>query len=96
MPKACQATSTYLLFFPDDETMLENKVFYETLDGFDKEDAFRARPEAVQYLERAKGEKSLLDYIEKNFQFDEGDISEASGVVVAADDNETANEIPST
>ena len=86
--KACQATASYQLFFPDDETMEENKNFYLTLPEVTK-DMFQPRPEALLYYERYKAEKALIDYIEENFQFDEGDISEPNSV------KESDNEIPS-
>lgn len=73
--KACQATASYQLFFPEDETMEENKKFYLTLPEV-REDMFRPRQEAVQYIQRQKSERALLLYIEENFQFDEGEISE--------------------
>lgn len=95
--KACQATASYLLFFPNDETMLENKEFYLTLDGV-TQDMFVPRPEAVRYYERDEGEKALLLFIEENFQFDEGEISEAAGPDVASPFTEPTdeNEISST
>lgn len=40
---------------------------------------FVPRPEAVQYYERDEGEKALLQFIEENFQFEEGEITEAAG-----------------
>lgn len=59
--------------------MLENKIFYLTLDNV-SEDMFKPRPEAIQYYERDEGEKALLRFIEENFQFDEGEISEPTGL----------------
>lgn len=81
--KACQTAASFLLFFPDDETMLENKNFYLTLDNV-SEDMFKPRPEATQYFERDEGEKALLRFIEDNFQFDEGEISEPTGLETAS------------
>ena len=78
VPKALEATASYLLFFPTDETMVENKDFYLTLPGV-KEDMFKPRKEAIEYHERDVAEKSLLKFIETHFQFDEGDISEPNG-----------------
>lgn len=79
MEKACQAVASYQLFFPDDETMNDNKAFYLTLDGVTLA-MFQARNEALTYFERNIGEKALLKFIEVNFQFDEGDIHEAAQV----------------
>ena len=42
---------------------------------------FKPRQEALNYFERQKGESALLEFIEKNFQFDEGEISEPSSTV---------------
>lgn len=80
--------------------MKDNRLFYSTLPEV-TEDMFRPRPEAVQYLEREKGEKALLDYIEKNFHFEEGDISEATAsnlldIDIPVDADSNLNEISST
>lgn len=73
--KACQAVASYQLFSPEDEIMAANKEFYLTLPAVE-ESMFGPRPEALQYFERQKGEKDLVKFIEENFQFDEGDLSE--------------------
>lgn len=82
-----------MLFFPDDETMKENKAFYLTLEGV-TEEMFKPRPEALQYLQREEGEKALLNFIEKSFKFDEGEILEATNPAVVSQSAD--NEISST
>ena len=80
--------------------MLENKQFYLTLENVTV-DMFIPRPEALRYYERELGEKALLQFIEDNFHFDEGEISEptipdliAAGPDVAGPDTTvTSNEI---
>ena len=89
--------------------MVENKNFYLSLENVTA-DMFIPRPEALQYYERERGEKALLQFIEDNFHFEEGEISEptvpefiVAGPDVAGPDttvisNEIIqeNEIPST
>lgn len=67
------------------------------------EGMFVPRTEAVNYYERDQGEKALLQFIEDNFQFDEGEILEATGpavipigndLAVISTDNIGDNEIP--
>ena len=68
------------------------------------EGMFVPRTEAVNYHERDLGEKALLQFIEDNFQFDEGEILEATGpavvpistdlAVVSTDNIISENEIP--
>lgn len=100
--KACQAAASYLLFFPNDETMIDNKSFYMTL-GNVNEGMFVPRAEALHYHERELGEKALLQFIEDSFQFDEGEILEATGpdfvsfntdLEAVPTDSITENEIP--
>ena len=74
--KALEAAASYLLFFPDDETMNENKEYYLNLPDA-KEEMFKPRDEALRYFERQESEQSLLKFIEQNFHFEEGEISEA-------------------
>jgi len=81
LDKACEATATFLLFDPQDAIMRENKKFYMTLPAV-RETMFKPRQEALNYFERQKGERALLEFIEKNFQFDEGEISEPSSSVM--------------
>lgn len=98
--KACAAAASFLMFFPEDETMLENKIFYLSLENV-TESMFTPRPEALQYYERELGEKALLQFIEDNFHFDEGEISEptvpeltaAGPDVVESDTTVMSNEI---
>lgn len=40
---ACEAVSSYLLFYPDDETMLSNKEYYSKLPKV-QDDYFIPRP----------------------------------------------------
>ena len=51
---------------------------------------FQPRPEALQYFQRQKGEKALIQYIEESFQFDEGDIS---APIIETDADDELNEI---
>ena len=92
LAKAFEAVGSYLLFYPEDETMLENKRFYSTLPDV-TEAMFQPRPEAVRYFEREREEKSLVQFIENHFQFDEGDISEASADETPRPPPSSANEI---
>lgn len=100
--KACGAAASYLLFFPNDETMIENKNYYMSL-GNVNESMFVPRIEALHYYERDLGEKTLLQFIEDSFQFDEGEISEPMGpdsvaigtdLAVVSTNSVTENEIP--
>ena len=90
LDKACEATATFLLFNPEDATMRENKKFYMTLPAV-RETMFKPRQEALNYLERQRGESALLEFIEKNFQFDEGEISEPSSTSIPKVEKQEAN-----
>ncbi|XP_069694101.1 cartilage-associated protein-like isoform X2 [Periplaneta americana] len=68
MKKACKAVASYLLFFPGDETMLNNKDYYLKLPKVQKE-YFTPREEAVKYVERMEYENKLIHFIETEFVF---------------------------
>lgn len=61
--------STYLLFKPKDKSMLNNKKFYISelnITAFDQ-----PRPEAVSYRRQLMNERTMLEFIEQNFVFDD-------------------------
>lgn len=66
LEKACEAVATYIIFHPDDQTMLHNKEFY-SLQNEAAVNYFKPSAEAVVYLERSKEEERLLKFIEDNF-----------------------------
>nr|CAD7594767.1 unnamed protein product [Timema genevievae] len=77
LQKACEAVSSYLLFFPNDETMLSNKKFYLTMPKV-KPEYFTPRKEAINYIKRQQYEEALLNYIEKEFTFEDASDNEVS------------------
>ena len=87
--KACQATASYLLFKPDDSSMLSNKAYY-----IDKEDAdeawFKPRPEAAAFHKRNVGEQKLFDYIEEGFNLDKEE-ERSRHIVIEAFDPEVSS-----
>ncbi|GLG97441.1 Uncharacterized protein GBIM_04206 [Gryllus bimaculatus] len=67
LQKACEAVESYLLFFPNEETMIKNKEFYsQYLNG--NMDYFVPREEAVKYVQRQKYENQLLNFIDTEFK----------------------------
>ncbi|PNF23098.1 hypothetical protein B7P43_G09122, partial [Cryptotermes secundus] len=81
--KACEAVASYLMFYPADETMMNNKEYYFKLPKVEK-DFFTPREEAVEYVQRQEYELRLLDFIENEFSFKDGSEN-------AIDINETEN-----
>ncbi|KAF7287698.1 hypothetical protein GWI33_003341 [Rhynchophorus ferrugineus] len=65
---ACEAVASYLLFVPDDETMLNNMRYYIKQPKAQKE-YFIPRKEAVRYIERDTYEKRIIQFIKKEFVF---------------------------
>ena len=58
------------MFLPDDEEMKNNKNFFVE-EGTINFDWFIPRDEAVKYFNRDRYEKHLLDFIKKQFVFDD-------------------------
>uniref|UniRef100_A0A915JN90 procollagen-proline 3-dioxygenase n=1 Tax=Romanomermis culicivorax TaxID=13658 RepID=A0A915JN90_ROMCU len=72
LKKACESVSTYLLFSPNDQTMLDNRKFYQnqaqvTEDLFVPRDNFRA------YVERYVLNMKLLNFLDTRFRHDSMD-----------------------
>ncbi|KAF5293323.1 hypothetical protein FQR65_LT10988 [Abscondita terminalis] len=67
---ACQAAASYVLFYPNDDTMRSNMQFYKNLPKVE-ENFFTPRPEAVQYVRRLTYEKRLLKFIDTEYRFTE-------------------------
>ncbi|CAH0562145.1 unnamed protein product [Brassicogethes aeneus] len=82
--EACQAVASYLLFFPDDETMLDNMKYYRSLPKVDNED-FRPREEAVKYVQRKIYENKIMNFVNHEYrnigvtQIDEEENNSQSG-----------------
>ncbi|KAJ8936432.1 hypothetical protein NQ318_015578 [Aromia moschata] len=68
--KACQAVASYLLFYPDDYTMLSNMKYYSGLPKV-KDDYFQPREEAIRYVQRDIYETRILKFIETEFKSQE-------------------------
>ncbi|GAB0099517.1 hypothetical protein DMENIID0001_153890 [Sergentomyia squamirostris] len=66
LEQAIKCMVTYLLFFPDNEMMLENLDFYKNHPDA-KDDFFQVRKEALQYYQRSRYEKALLEFITEEF-----------------------------
>ncbi|KAF7994187.1 hypothetical protein HCN44_011456 [Aphidius gifuensis] len=72
----CQAVESYLLFYPADETMINNKMFYSKLPKVQKNlNFFRPREEAVYYVKRQEYELRLLKYISDEFSLIDAKLS---------------------
>uniref|UniRef100_A0A914VDP6 Fe2OG dioxygenase domain-containing protein n=1 Tax=Plectus sambesii TaxID=2011161 RepID=A0A914VDP6_9BILA len=69
---ACQSVGTYLLFEPDDEAMLENKIFYENSFATKDQDLFIPTNDAMAYIKRLKLEARSLQFVEERFKFVDG------------------------
>ncbi|XP_018578753.1 prolyl 3-hydroxylase 1 [Anoplophora glabripennis] len=65
--KACAAVASYLLFFPDDETMLSNMKFYSGLPKV-QDHFFQPREEAIRYMQRQIYETRILKFINSEFK----------------------------
>lgn len=66
---ACQAVASYLLFLPDDESMLSNMRYYESLPKV-QGDYLTPREEAVKYAQRDTYEQRILHFIKDEFTFE--------------------------
>lgn len=82
--KACEAVASYLLFFPDDETMLSNMKYYSSVPKV-QENFFQPREvrflhnllpetyvfvfqEAIRYMQRQIYETKILKFINNEFK----------------------------
>ena len=68
------------MFLPDNEEMKNNKIFFVE-EGVINLDWFVPREEAVKYFNRDKYEKQLIDFIDKQFVFDDDDQLDIHGVI---------------
>ncbi|XP_015123509.1 cartilage-associated protein isoform X2 [Diachasma alloeum] len=75
----CQAVESYLLFYPADETMLNNKEYYKKLPKVEEQqdEFFTPRPEAVNYVKRQEYELRILRYIADEFTAIDARMSDA-------------------
>uniref|UniRef100_A0A6P7GKK4 procollagen-proline 3-dioxygenase n=1 Tax=Diabrotica virgifera virgifera TaxID=50390 RepID=A0A6P7GKK4_DIAVI len=64
---ACQAVASYLLFYPDDETMLDNMRYYSKQPKVDIT-YFQPRREATQYMQRQIYETRILKFVHNEFK----------------------------
>ncbi|XP_067655021.1 prolyl 3-hydroxylase 2-like [Haliotis asinina] len=90
--KSMEATATFLLFQPGDETMQRNKGFY-LQKGYSEKD-FKLREEAVIYLDRKHQMERLLDFSQTNYLKDTSDLvkpleEENSKVKAAYEENQS-------
>ncbi|CAH1158417.1 unnamed protein product [Phyllotreta striolata] len=63
---ACAAVASYLTFYPDDDTMLDNMKYYSKLPKV-QNDYFRPREEAIRYVQRQIYESRLLKFVHNEF-----------------------------
>ncbi|CAN8004319.1 unnamed protein product [Ixodes hexagonus] len=63
LPRACEASQSYLLLVPDDADMWHNQAFYAQLPNVE-EAWFKTRKEVVEYLERQQKEQDTLRRLE--------------------------------
>ena len=70
--KTASCIATHQMLVPGDKEMESNKRFFVEEEALNL-DSFIARKEAVEYFNRDKYEKYLLDFINKQFVFDEED-----------------------
>ena len=68
--KTASCIATHQMLVPGDKEMESNKRFFVEEEALNL-DSFVARKEAVEYFNRDKYEKHLLDFINKQFVFDE-------------------------
>ncbi|XP_063981064.1 cartilage-associated protein-like isoform X2 [Diachasmimorpha longicaudata] len=75
----CRAVESYLLFYPADETMLNNQEYYKKLPKVEdqQDEFFSPRPEAVKYVKRQEYELGILRYIADEFAAIDARISDA-------------------
>ncbi|XP_069132833.1 prolyl 3-hydroxylase 1-like isoform X3 [Argopecten irradians] len=64
--RAVEATGTYLLFVPDNEDMIANKMFYKQNHGY-HEAHFTPRKEALQYYERQQMMEKMLEFVNTKY-----------------------------
>ncbi|XP_031334109.1 prolyl 3-hydroxylase 1-like isoform X1 [Photinus pyralis] len=76
LKSACQAAASYVLFYPNDDTMRSNMEYYKKLPKVDNS-FFTPRPEAVQYVRRFTYENRLLKFIDKEYKFQDNEESPA-------------------
>ena len=70
--KTASCIATHQMLVPGDEEMANNKRYFVE-EEFLSSDLFIERKEAVEYFNRDRYEKYLLDFIKKQFVFDEED-----------------------
>ena len=70
--KTASCIASHQMLVPGDKEMESNKRFFVEEEALNL-DLFVARVEAVEYFNRDKYEKHLLDFINKQFVFDEED-----------------------
>ncbi|XP_060086359.1 prolyl 3-hydroxylase 1-like [Ylistrum balloti] len=70
--RAVVAAGTYLLFVPDHEEMLANKMFYIQKLGY-HEAHFTPRKEALQYYKRQQMMEKMLEFVNTKYSIDEED-----------------------
>ena len=63
---AVSAAAAYLLLRPDDETMVSNMEFYETLHGINKY-TIKPRMDVQDYKDRQDLEKDMLEFAKNEF-----------------------------
>lgn len=66
LKETCRSVASYLLFYPEDETMLSNMEYYRSLPKV-QNDYFKPYDEAIRYMQREKYETKLLSFINKQF-----------------------------
>ncbi|XP_033752087.1 prolyl 3-hydroxylase 1-like [Pecten maximus] len=80
--RAVEAAGTYLLFLPDNEDMMANKMFYVQKLGY-HEAHFTPRKEALQYYKRQLMMENMLDFVNMKYSTgvdeDEDEYDEDSG-----------------
>ena len=70
--KTASCIATHQMLVPGDQEMENNKRYFVE-EEFLSSDLFIERKEAVEYFHRDRYEKYLLDFIKKQFVFDEED-----------------------
>ena len=70
--KTASCIATHQMLVPGDEEMENNKQYFVEVEALSL-DLFTERKEAVEYFNRDRYEKYLLDFIKKQFVFDEED-----------------------
>ena len=70
LKKTASCIATYQLLLPGDEEMISNKNYFVAEEAIPL-DWFVPREEALKYFNRDRYEKYLIEYINKQFVFDE-------------------------